>query len=75
MCVGGILSIGKGFYPDVAIVGAEFLKSCKHSIQGIPHPLISSSWSQPGYSVYDYKGRVGFAPSINNPPADAPEQS
>ena len=30
MCVGGILSIGKGFYPDVAIVGAEFLKSCKH---------------------------------------------
>ena len=40
MCVGGILSIGKGFYPDVAIVGAEFLKSCKHSMPGHTPPSL-----------------------------------
>ncbi|KAI0355595.1 acid protease [Trametes cingulata] len=45
-CVGGILALGDGFPPDLAIVGDEFLKS----------------W----YSVFDYSGRVGFAPSINN---------
>ncbi|KAH9942431.1 acid protease [Epithele typhae] len=50
-CVGGILALGDGFAPDMAIVGAEFLKS----------------W----YTVFDYAGRVGFAPSINNLPAPA----
>ncbi|KAI0374156.1 acid protease [Pilatotrama ljubarskyi] len=45
-CVGGILALGNGFPPDLAIVGDEFLKS----------------W----YSVFDYSGRVGLAPSINN---------
>ncbi|KAH9892463.1 acid protease [Cubamyces lactineus] len=45
-CVGGILALGNGFPPDLAIIGDEFLKS----------------W----YSVFDYSGRVGFAPSVNN---------
>ncbi|KAL1939923.1 hypothetical protein VTO73DRAFT_9623 [Trametes versicolor] len=45
-CVGGIIALSKGFAPDLAIIGDEFLKS----------------W----YSVFDYSGRVGLAPSINN---------
>ncbi len=31
-CVAGILSIGDGFPPNLAILGDEFLKSCESAI-------------------------------------------
>ena len=37
-CVGGVLALGDGFPSEMAVVGAEFLKSCEClSLARTPH--------------------------------------
>jgi hypothetical protein len=66
-CVAGILSIGNGLPSNLAIIGDEFLKSCKYLIDfdAMFAPFIIARCS--GYSTYDYGNgaRVGFWPDVN----------
>lgn len=66
-CVAGILSMGNGLPANLAIIGDEFLKSCKKRLflaLRLPHLM----WPCKGYSTYDYGNgaRVGFWPDVNN---------
>ena len=65
-CVGGILALGSGLPSNLAIIGDEFLKSCKSPCGFIVD--IVTNFRRVGYSIYDYShgARVGFAPSTNN---------
>lgn len=66
-CVAGILSMGNGLPANLAIIGDEFLKSCKCQID-FGATFATFNMTCKGYSTYDYGNgaRVGFWPDVNN---------